>query len=186
MVQTFLLGLKGLQYLKPKEGEEFGTFVSPARPEFTWPREGLVQAACALNKQHENGSPDPGCSCGIYATFDRQTVSTYIAEDDKAVFLLQGWPRFICGNLFAWRAAAASVIAVVELPLNPIKLTVPDRPRIGNPFADGKGTIQIDALAHPTQNLVGEIAKEYFQIGSIPVAIALEMMERNNAPHMPR
>jgi len=80
-------------------------------PEGDWNKAGLI-AQCGRSKQHENGVPDPGCSCGIYAAIDLQVVSTYLSREAPVLGIVELGGRTIPATQ-GYRAEAARVAAIL-------------------------------------------------------------------------
>lgn len=183
---------------------EYGHFFSPSYPQ-EWPADRAIQASCQKRNSQGLGarmlwttygighappeeertpythlSPDPDCSCGIYATTSYDTVMSYGRDADKAIFLIEGLPRIILGES-GWRAGSARVVAVVRLPPQP---DYPTRQELIIGSADlpsGWASLSRPTRKIPTQNLVGELGCQYFGVDIWPLEVAFEAIRINNA-----
>lgn len=78
---SYLVGLKALAW-----DLEQTTFVSPARPQFTWSPGGLQMCTCPKC----GDEPHSLCTCGLYATFDLSIALEYIGYSPiSPIFLVE-------------------------------------------------------------------------------------------------
>jgi hypothetical protein len=81
-------------------------------PEGEWKKGDLMIAQCTQRKSHENGVPDPGCTCGIYATTDLEVVNDYLCNEAPVLGIVELGGRTIPATQ-GYRAEAARVAALL-------------------------------------------------------------------------
>lgn len=100
-----VLALKALAWDYQK-----AAFVSPSVQGFVWARGGLQAASCDMGHR----VPDPGCTCGIYATYDIQLARLYTAASHiSPIFLVEASGRTILYT-GGFRTEELTVVQVAE------------------------------------------------------------------------
>jgi hypothetical protein len=84
-----------------------------ASPEGEWSPGVLTHARCSRSV-HEDGVPDPRCSCGIYATTSVSVVNDYLSPEAPVLGVVELGGRIIPGSQ-GYRAQAARVAAVLQI-----------------------------------------------------------------------
>jgi len=69
-------------------------------------------ARCLREKRHTDGVPDPGCSCGIYATTELEVVNEYLSDESPVLGIVELGGRTIPATQ-GYRAEAARVGALL-------------------------------------------------------------------------
>jgi len=82
-----------------------------ASPDGEWSPGRLMLASCSRSV-HENGVPDPHCSCGLYATTDVSVVNKYLAPEAPVLGIVELGGRTIPATQ-GYRAEAARVAAIL-------------------------------------------------------------------------
>jgi hypothetical protein len=83
-----------------------------ASPEGDWPPGRLLIAQCSRGGNHEEGVPDPDCSCGIYATTSLDIVNEYLCDESPVLGVVELGGRTIPATS-GYRAEAARVAAIL-------------------------------------------------------------------------
>jgi hypothetical protein len=93
-----------------------------ASPAGNWPRDRPIAATCALpkprRKKDDDGEPvhgpvpDPGCSCGIYATTDLDIINCYLSRTAPVLGIVELGGRLIPASN-GYRAAYARVAVIL-------------------------------------------------------------------------
>jgi hypothetical protein len=82
-----------------------------ASPNGEWSPGGLMLARCSRSV-HEDGVPDPHCSCGLYATTDLSIVNDYLSPAAPVLGIVELGGRTIPATQ-GYRAQAARVAGVL-------------------------------------------------------------------------
>lgn len=87
-----------------------------------------MKAECNLRRKHDDGVPDPACTCGIYATYDLEVIAGYIPRA-PILTLVKGYGNVIVGDpddytIGGWRASDAEIAAIFAISED---FTVPRR-----------------------------------------------------------
>ena len=69
-------------------------------------------AHCGREQGHNDGIPDPGCSCGIYATTELEVVNVYLCREAPVLGIVELGGRTI-EAAEGYRAQAARVAAIL-------------------------------------------------------------------------
>ena len=82
-----------------------------------WPKTGQLDAACILGSDHP--VPDPNCGCGIYSTYDTNTIARYIKQG-PVLGLIQGYGQVIYGvpdddSIGGFRAEKAKMVCLFAI-----------------------------------------------------------------------
>lgn len=74
-------------------------FVSPSWSDFVWEQLGLATATCYKNEkpyQYQNHEvPDEDCSCGMYCSFKRRVVNSYMGNTVSVLCLVEAYGKTI-------------------------------------------------------------------------------------------
>ena len=81
-------------------------------PEGEWTAGKVMVASCSVGKKHDSGVPDPGCSCGIYATTDLSVVNCYLSPEAPVLGVVELGGRTIPAT-HGYRAQAGRVAAIL-------------------------------------------------------------------------
>jgi hypothetical protein len=81
-------------------------------PEGEWKKGDLMIAECTQRKKHENGVPDPDCTCGIYAMTDLEVVNSYLRNEAPVLGIVELGGRTIPATQ-GYRAEAVRVAALL-------------------------------------------------------------------------
>ena len=83
-------------------------------PDGDWPQRGVLSASCRLSGDDKHDDPVPGqeCTCGIYATTDLDTISTYLSRFAPVLGVVEMGGRVIPASQ-GYRAAYARVAAIL-------------------------------------------------------------------------
>lgn len=97
------------------------TWISRAlsAPDGGWPRHepgkpgsSLLRARCKFGKDHEEGVPDPECSCGVYATTSLRVINGYLCPLSPVLGIVEMGGRVIPADQ-GYRAQWARVAAIL-------------------------------------------------------------------------
>ena len=92
-----------------------GTWLLPnaiSSPEGEWQPGGLMRAQCTHKQEHDEGVPDPECSCGIYATTELAVINDYLSSESPVLGIVELGGRTIPATQ-GYRAEAVRVAAVL-------------------------------------------------------------------------
>lgn len=118
----------------PDEASKIDLMLSNTTPTGYWPKQNsdmgsVLEAVCnsySSNKDHF--PPDPDCTCGIYATYDLNTIARYIKRA-PVLGLVQGFGTVIPGEadgitIGGFRAEKARIVCLFSLSED---FTIPTR-----------------------------------------------------------
>jgi hypothetical protein len=165
--ENYLLGLKAIIWDQPRSH-----FRSPSAKQFVWDRSGWMLADCLkLGRRVSEAEisahriPNPGCTCGIYATNTTGILHNYMGNPNAVAVLAAA-----CGEAEVWsggfRSQAAQVVAVVGGWRRTIALA--DR----GAMWDQMVKMDVDQAAQ-----LAMIASEYFGVDVVELPVALEMIK---------